>query len=212
MNQDIITYKPQAPEFRRKTFVHTQICREGDFAIYHKYAEKTATRHKEFDAGFEVVVIRRHNGYVIGGVQIEPAEVYPCDSQWGDFGWTYSDLLGAMRRFEKLVKGEIKVVDDKVVELDSPAKDEPEQEPVDENGAEPAQGRRGRKRKERPNLNIPDGEFTMQLVAELNGMDKLNIYVYIRELVEQGVIEEVRRESHGRGRPTVIFQKVQVPA
>jgi len=53
---------------------------------------------------FETVVIGSHNGYVIAGVRIEPAETYPSSEQWGSKGFTFRDEQPAKERFYDLLK------------------------------------------------------------------------------------------------------------
>jgi hypothetical protein len=38
------------------------------------------------------------------GNYIEPAEMYPCSEQWGDYGWTVLSLDGAYKK----LKGQIR--------------------------------------------------------------------------------------------------------
>lgn len=52
---------------------------------------------------YEVVKIGRHNGYVMGGMSIEPAETYPGSSLWGITAWTCTSIDDAMRRYDALV-------------------------------------------------------------------------------------------------------------
>lgn len=87
--------------FTKKGFKYSQINRKGDIAIYKQENPKI----KNPKANYEVVQIKSHNGYEIGGQKISAAEVYPGSSQWGLLGWTYSDLKLAENRFNKLVKG-----------------------------------------------------------------------------------------------------------
>jgi hypothetical protein len=39
-------------------------------------------------------------------------------------------------------------------------------------------------------------------------MDKPNMYIVIKEFIAQGKVKELRRESRGKGRPTVIYGTV----
>jgi len=82
--------------FTRKVFNYEQLYRKGNLAIY-------AQKHKDTDsATYEVIIIKSHNGYEIGGVKIEPSEVYPSDSQWGILGWTCQTLEAAKNKIKKL--------------------------------------------------------------------------------------------------------------
>jgi hypothetical protein len=79
-------YKPLPKEFRRGGFEYRQICREDDFAIYQQIR-----KGNEHSAAFEVIRIRRRDGFQIGGRFVEPAEVYPNSQAWGVDGFTVTD-------------------------------------------------------------------------------------------------------------------------
>lgn len=88
-------YKILKENFTRKGFTYKLIKRDKDKAIYEqKRSKKNIT--------YEVIKIRRHNGYTIGGVYIEPAEVYPSANEWGDYGWTFNDLTRAEEKYKTL--------------------------------------------------------------------------------------------------------------
>ena len=87
--------------FVKKGFKYTQVERKGEFAIYKQESAKI----KDSKANYEVVQIKSHNGYEIGGSKIAPAEVYPGSTQWGILGWTHLDLPSAEKRFKKLIRG-----------------------------------------------------------------------------------------------------------
>lgn len=87
--------------FSKKGFKYTQIERKGNVAIYKQECLKV----KNPKANYEVVQIKSHNGYEIGGSKIAPAEVYPGTTQWGLLGWTHLDLPSAEKRFKKLIRG-----------------------------------------------------------------------------------------------------------
>lgn len=90
-----MNYKPLKESFQRKGFTYTLVKREGDKAIYEQKIEKK-------QLAYEVIKIRRHDGYTIGGVYIEPSEIYPSDNDWGTFGWTYKKLETALNKFNTL--------------------------------------------------------------------------------------------------------------
>jgi hypothetical protein len=88
-------YKPLKTQFKRKGLSYDLVKREGDKAIFSvKNGKKTY--------GYEVIIIRRHNGYTLAGNYIEPAETYPSDSEWGVFGWTYTKLTEAEKRLNTI--------------------------------------------------------------------------------------------------------------
>lgn len=91
-----IEYKVIPTEFKKKGFNYKQVRREGMKAIY------LQTRDDSQMSNYEVVKLGRHNGYVMGGVLIEPAETYPGSSLWGITGWTCSSIDDALKRYNQL--------------------------------------------------------------------------------------------------------------
>ena len=75
--------------FTSKGFEFKQVMRDGDMAIYEKHAAHSKC------SSYELIYITSHNGYEIGGNKIPPSEVYPSDTQWGTYGWTYVTLKDA---------------------------------------------------------------------------------------------------------------------
>jgi hypothetical protein len=65
-------------DFRKNGYHYVQLARVGDVALYCQGG----------GAAYEVVVIRRHSGFVLAGKQVEPAEYLPCNEEWGRYGWT----------------------------------------------------------------------------------------------------------------------------
>ena len=89
-----MNYKPLSNDFRKFGFNFKQVFREGDYAIY----EQTRAETKQIN--WETIRIRRHNGFIIGGVSIEPSEVYPSNEKWGDDGFTHTTLKSAQAKIE----------------------------------------------------------------------------------------------------------------
>lgn len=89
-------YKVIPTEFKKKGFNYKQVKREGHKAIFEQ--TRTGTDLKNY----EVVKIGRHNGYIMGGVKIEPAETYPGSSLWGITAWTCQSLDAAEVRYQQL--------------------------------------------------------------------------------------------------------------
>lgn len=86
-------------KFTKKGFKFTLIKRENDVAIYKRsIAGSSKTTH------YEVVIITSHNGIFIGKNFIEPGELYPSSSQWGDKGFTCVSIEDAEARFELVKK------------------------------------------------------------------------------------------------------------
>ncbi len=93
-------------EFESKGFRYTQVRRDGDVAIYKQSridgALVNGSHMHGSHSAFEVVKIRRHNGYTLAGISFPPAEMYPSSSLWGLFGWTCVTLEEAEQKFQKL--------------------------------------------------------------------------------------------------------------
>ena len=91
-------YKPLPTQFRHDRFDYRQIYREGDFAIYQQSWNGCPTR----TVSYEVIWIRRRNGFQIGGRFVEAAEVYPNSQAWGVDGWTVQDKEAAFRKLREV--------------------------------------------------------------------------------------------------------------
>lgn len=91
-------YKPLPKEFRRDGFNYKQIAREGNAAIY----EQRWTGCAEASVCYEVIRIRRRDGFQIGGRFIEAAEVYPNSEAWGTDGFTFTDRDAAFAKLRKI--------------------------------------------------------------------------------------------------------------
>jgi len=89
------SYKPLPIWFRRDGFNYRQIAREGNAAIY----EQTWSGCPDPSICYEVVRIRRREGFQIDGRFLEPAEVYPNSGAWGVDGFT---LINKQEAFAKL--------------------------------------------------------------------------------------------------------------
>ena len=90
--------KKISEKFIKKGFKYTQIKRKGNKAIYLQERDADDSIIKNY----EVVIIKSHNGYEIGGSIIPPGEVYPSSNQWGALGWTLSNLADAEKRFSTI--------------------------------------------------------------------------------------------------------------
>ena len=91
-----IEYKVIPTEFKKKGFDYKQVRRDGMKAIYEQTRKGTELKN------YEVVKLGRHNGYVMGGVSIEPSETYPGSSLWGITGWTTQSLDRALEKYNQL--------------------------------------------------------------------------------------------------------------
>jgi hypothetical protein len=88
-------YKPLPTEFRRDGFQYRLIAREGDAAIY----EQRWTDCAEPSPAYEVIHIRRREGFQIGTRFVEPAEVYPASEVWGVDGFPFTNRNKAWAKF-----------------------------------------------------------------------------------------------------------------
>ena len=95
-------YKPLRKEFCRNGFRYRQIAREGNAAIY----EQCWTGCPDPAVCYEVIWIRRRDGFQIGEKFIEPYEVYPNSDAWGVDGFTFTDRNKAFEKFFEISLGE----------------------------------------------------------------------------------------------------------
>ena len=93
-------YKPLPKEFRRDGFEYRQIAREGDGAIY----EQRWTGCAEPSVCYEIIRVKRREGFEIGGRWIPPAEVYPNSEAWGVDGFTLTDKDAAFAKLREISK------------------------------------------------------------------------------------------------------------
>lgn len=98
-------HKPLLDEFTKNGFDHVRV-KTGDWTIKNNKPEswqiwkRQGKTHKT--AHFEVVRVTKHDGYTLGGVFIEPAEVYPSASSWGTDGFTCPDFSKAFVKWREL--------------------------------------------------------------------------------------------------------------
>ena len=91
------TRKPLPLKFRFGGFNYRQIAREGAVAIYEQ-------SRKERVVAYEVIRIRRHNGFSIHGKFVEPAEYYPRPEEWGKWALTLPDRGSAFAKFQEIIR------------------------------------------------------------------------------------------------------------
>jgi hypothetical protein len=92
------SYKPLPTRFRRDGFEYRQIARERAAAIY----EQTWNGCSDPSVCYEVVRIRRRDGFQIGGRFVEPPEVYPHSDAWGVDGFTLTDKDAAFAKLREV--------------------------------------------------------------------------------------------------------------
>ena len=88
-------YRPLPARFRHNGFDYRQIARKGNAAIY----EQRWTGCAEPSVCYEVIRIRRRDGFQISEKFIEPYEVYPNSDAWGVDGFTFTDRNKAWDKF-----------------------------------------------------------------------------------------------------------------
>ncbi len=91
-------YKPWPKRFQAGGFDYRQIHRESDFAVYQQ-----TWKGNGHSVAFEVIRIRRHEGFPIGGRFVGPAEIYPKAKDWGTDGWTLQDEEAAFRKLREII-------------------------------------------------------------------------------------------------------------
>jgi len=84
--------------FRCDGFDYRQIAREGDAAIY----EQIWSGCLNPSVCYEVIRIRRRDGFEIGDRFVEAAEVYPNSEAWGVDGWTVQHKDAAFLRLQEI--------------------------------------------------------------------------------------------------------------
>jgi len=91
-------YKPFPKEFRRDGFTHRQIARERDAAMY----EHSWNGCSNPSVCYEVIRIRKREGFQIGSRFVEPAEIYPNSEAWGVDGFSFADKEAAFAKLREL--------------------------------------------------------------------------------------------------------------
>ena len=92
------SYRPLRKEFCRNGFRYRQIVRKGDAAIY----EQRWTGCAEPSVCYEVIRIRRRDGFQISKKFIDPYEVYPNSDAWGVDGFTLTDKDAAFAKLREI--------------------------------------------------------------------------------------------------------------
>lgn len=88
-------------QYRHKNVEYTIEERDGDIAI----AYGVDINHKA--ESWEVIIIKSHNGrsFVRDGEVIDcpPSEYPPSVSEWGRYGWSYTNRKAAKEKYNKLI-------------------------------------------------------------------------------------------------------------
>jgi len=91
-------YKPLPKEFRHGGFQYRQIAREGNAAVY----EQTRNGCSNPSVCYEVIRIRRREGFKIDGRFVQAAEIYPKSEAWGTDGFTFTDKDAAFSKLQEI--------------------------------------------------------------------------------------------------------------
>lgn len=92
------SYRPLQTHFQRDGFNYRQIAREGAGAIY----EQTRAGLANPSVRYEVIRIRRRDGFHIHGRFVEAAEVYPNSEAWGIDGFTLTNKDAAFAKLRQV--------------------------------------------------------------------------------------------------------------
>lgn len=146
-----------------------------------KYAIYERRRNdKTFD--YEVIIIKvlPAGTKIFNGVTEEDEEHYPGTSQWGSAGWSCVTEARAREKFQELL------------DLPEVTDDQP----------------RGKRRKQRQELQYPEGEFTVKGLVPLNSdWTAGTVYIQLQKDLKEGLVKLVREESKGKGKPSKIYQR-----
>src|SRR5262249_16974403 len=91
-------YKVLPRQFSHDGFQYRQIACEGGAAMYEQRCNDCA----ELGVCYEVIRIRRREGFRIGGRFVEPPESYPKAESWGTDGFTMTDKDAAFAKFREI--------------------------------------------------------------------------------------------------------------
>lgn len=91
-------YKPLPSQFRHDGFEYELVAREQNAAIF----RQTWIGHSEPSRVYEVIRIRRREGFQVAGRFVEPAEVYPNSEAWGVDGFTRTNKDAAFAKLHEL--------------------------------------------------------------------------------------------------------------
>ena len=94
-------YRPLPTRFRHNGFDYRQTARKGAVAIY----EQVRAGCSNPSVRYEVIRIRRRDGFHIDGRFVEPAEVYPNSEAWGVDGFTLTAKDAAFARLREISSG-----------------------------------------------------------------------------------------------------------
>ena len=199
-----MNYKLLEPEITKSGFRFRQLIREGDIAIFHKVHLPSVSHPKAKDAGFEVVVIQKNAEYVMGGAPIEAKESLPGNEKWGSRGWTYKDLYSAEIRFQKLLNGD---VPEETGEFLPDSEEEPTVEVTTPEEPKDKVIPPWPKSLNRETIKFPEGNFTKNEFADLNGIQYSAAHPAIENMLGHEVEFVGKREKTGKGKKSSEYRK-----
>ena len=88
-------------QFCHDGFRYRLIVREGHAAVY----EQRCIGCAEGSVSYELIRVRRREGFLINGRFVEPAEIYPKGKAWGVDGFTFTDKDAAFARLLEMSSG-----------------------------------------------------------------------------------------------------------
>ena len=94
-------YKALPKQFCHDGFQYRQIAREGHAAVYEQRGSGCAER----SVSYELIRVRRREGFRIDGRFVAPAEIYPKGEAWGVDGFTFTDKDAALARLLEMSSG-----------------------------------------------------------------------------------------------------------
>jgi hypothetical protein len=100
----VIKHHPLGTHLEKSGFAIDLVKREGDLAIFKRQRIRKAWCNYPTHPHWEVVIIKRHNGYSLGNQYIEPAETYPCNTLFGILGWNLMTLEAAEEKFQEILE------------------------------------------------------------------------------------------------------------
>lgn len=175
--------------FEKKKFNHTQLKREGRIAIFERSAVNGVQTH------YEVVRIKEHGAYTLGGATIEAGESYPSSNSWGIDGFTYTaeQLSDANKKFVEMVN-------------------EDEKTPIvkDSKTGKKVAGKRGRKALDTVALVFPAGKFTLKELEKKNPKVSKSVFAAtLRKVMKENQLKKIGTVKNwtGRGRVPLLFTK-----
>lgn len=80
--------------YRKHGFQFAVVHRESNLAVF------LGTKEGSSCQNYETIHIQSHNGRLIHGNEVEPAEYPPSDSQWGTKGWSFDSLDDALAKLK----------------------------------------------------------------------------------------------------------------